>query len=91
MYRKWVSMLYAWNLVVSAVFMLVTPIGFAVLCSWLLTAKCGVDNWIYAVLILLGVGIGLVSMVRFLLKTSRLLHRAEQGFDQNGDTKGKDV
>lgn len=62
-----VSTVFGINSVIQAIFSLLTPVAVAVLVSMLLTKKFGVGTWIYAVLIVLGVFVGLVSMVKYLL------------------------
>ena len=78
MKRGWIRSMYLWNLVIQSIVSLLSPI--AVLCAlaWLLSERLGVGSWIYAVLILLGVFVGLISMIRFLLGASRALESLER-------------
>ena len=78
MKRGWIRSMYLWNLVIQSIVSLLSPI--AVLCAlaWLLSERLGVGSWIYAVLILLGVFVGLLSMIRFLLGASRALESLER-------------
>ena len=66
------------NVLVSALFTLLTPVGILFLIAWLLNTKAGVGNYIYAVLLIVGVLVGLVSMIRFLIKASETLERIEK-------------
>ena len=78
MYSKLVGIMYALNVLVSAIFTLLTPVGILFLIAWLLNTKAGVGNYIYAVLLIVGVLVGLVSMIRFLIKASETLERIEK-------------
>lgn len=78
MYSKLVGIMYAMNVLVSAFFTLLTPVGILFLIAWLLNTKAGVGNYIYAVLLIVGVLVGLVSMIRFLIKASETLERIEK-------------
>lgn len=74
---KWIHALYYFNLVVQSLFSLLTPIALAVALAWFLTSRALVGEWIYAVLILIGVGIGLYSMVHFILIASAQIRALE--------------
>lgn len=84
MYKKYVTVLYCINYVSQAVFTLLTPVAIGALISWLLTAKCNVGSWIWAVLIIVGVFVGLYSMVRYLIKISEIEKRREKDQEKNG-------
>ena len=77
MQRKLIRGMYLWNLVLQSILSLLTPIGFSTLVAYLLSER-GVGSWIYAVLIILGVFVGLSSMIRFLLAATAQIERLEQ-------------
>ncbi len=76
--RSYMNMMQALNIVVQSFFNLLTPIGLALLASWLLVEKAGAPGWLYAALVFLGVGIGFYSMIRFLLVALAALERLEK-------------
>ena len=76
MQRKFIRGMYLWNLVLQSIFSLLTPIGVSTLIAYLLVGR-GVGSWIYAVLILFGVLVGLSSMIRFLLGATAQIERLE--------------
>lgn len=98
MYRKFVSAMYLLNILFQSLFNLAAPILLMLGLSWLLTAKCGVGEWIYAVLGVVGVMIGFVSMIRFITSAGASLERLERERDSkkrngkktdDGDSNGK--
>lgn len=78
MYGKLTSALQSLNIVFQAFYSLAMPIGIGVLASYLLTKHTSVGDWIWAVLILAGVFIGLFSMVKFILSATANLERLEK-------------
>ncbi len=78
MYKGLVGALYVLNIVFQAFLTLCVPIGLGVLISWLLVTYLGVGGWIYAVLVILGVLSGLISMVKFVLAASEGYERLEK-------------
>ncbi len=75
--------MYALNVLVSAIFTLLTPVGILFAVAWLLNTKAGVGSYIYAVLLTIGVLVGLFSMIRFLIKASETLERIEKERGKN--------
>ncbi len=67
----------------QAIYCLLTPVVLGVLVSWLLTKKTNVGNWIYAALVFLGVAIGLVSMIRYLIRMSEFEKAREKEQDSH--------
>ena len=65
--KRFMNSMYALNIILQAFWSLLFPIGAGVFFGWLLTERCGMGNYIFVILILLGVFAGLVSMVRFLI------------------------
>lgn len=78
MQRGWIRTMYLWNIAIQSIVSLLCPVLILLAVAWLLAERAGVGSWIYAVLILLGVFVGLVSMVRFLLGASRALDSLER-------------
>ena len=87
MYGKFISAMYLLNIIFQSFFNLAFPIGLAILGSWLLVEKAGAPGWIYAPLVIVGVAIGFVSMVRFILTATRALDRLEEERSKNKDKK----
>ena len=77
--------MYALNIILQSFWSLLFPIGVGVLIGWLLTGKCGMGNYVFVILILLGVFVGLISMIRFLLSALAGLERLEKE-QQNTDS-----
>ena len=76
--RESYSTFYVINIVFQSIFTLLWQIGTAVLVGWIFVEHIGAPDWIYVPLILVGVGSGLVSMVRFILAAMRSLERLEE-------------
>lgn len=75
--KNFMNSMYALNIVIQSFWSLLMPIGFGVLLGWLLTEKLGFENYVFVVLILLGVAVGIFSMVKFLLSALAGLERLE--------------
>ncbi len=75
--KRLMNVMYLINIAVQSFFNLLLPIGLMIFFSWLLTSKLGVGQWIYIVLILLGVVVGFISMIRFILTAMAGLERLE--------------
>ena len=88
MYRKFISAMYLLNIIFQSFFDLALTIGATILISWLLVEKTGAPGWIYAPLVVIGVIIGFVSMIRFILSATRALDRIEA---QSKQKKGEDI
>ena len=82
--KRFMNTMYAMNIILQAFWSLLFPIGGGILLGWLLTEKCGMESYIFIILILLGVFTGLVSMVRFLISALAGLERLERE-QQNKD------
>jgi hypothetical protein len=52
--------------------------------------KAGMDGWIYAVLIILGVAVGFYSMIRFLLTALAGLERLEKEQEERARKRKKE-
>ena len=78
MYKKFVGALYVMNIVSQAAITLVSPAALMFLFAWLLVEKCSLPSWIYAIFITLGVLLGFVSMIKFVISASEGLERLER-------------
>ncbi|MBR2343594.1 MAG: hypothetical protein IKA64_05005 [Clostridia bacterium] len=77
MYKKWLGALYSLNIIFQSFFSLVFPAGLALGIAYLSVTHLGAPRWLYAPLITVGVGAGLVSMVRFIITSMNALSRLE--------------
>lgn len=75
---KLYSAIYVINIVFQSLFTLGMHIGASILLSWVFVEKLGSPSWIYAVVILIGVFSGLLSMIRFILSTMKALDSLEK-------------
>ncbi len=71
------SAVYVINIVLTSIFTLLFDIGLFVLIAWLLTAKAGLPEWVYIPAVLVGVAIGVASMLKFILTSMRALERLD--------------
>ena len=78
MYGRAFSAIQVINIVIHSIFTLLWQIGLSVLIGWLLTERWGAPQWVFVPIILLGVGSGLVSMVRFVISASASVERIER-------------
>ena len=86
MHKRLFSVLYAINIISQAIFTLLIPAALGFGAAWLLVSRFGAPEWLYAVLIPLGVIAGLVSMVRFAISASEALERLERQRKNNNKT-----
>lgn len=75
---KLYSAIYVINIVFQSLFTLGMHIGVSILLSWVLVEKVGAPSWLYALIILIGVFSGLLSMIRFILSTMKALDSLEK-------------
>ena len=78
MYKKIANSLYILNTLFQALYCLGLPIGLAALASYLLTEYASFPGWIWALLITLGVMVGLYSMVKFILVSMKSFERLQK-------------
>ncbi len=88
MYGKLVSALYALNIIIQAILTLLTPTALMFGLAWLLVSKCGAPEWLYAVLIPIGVPAGLASMVKFVITAAEGVERLEKERENNKKSNG---
>ena len=79
---KFLHFMHWANILMQAIFSLLFPVALGLGGAYLLVKYASVGSWIYAVLILLGVFSGLVSMVRFILIASRSVVALEEAEKQ---------
>ena len=77
-YQKIITPIYVINIVFQAFISLLSPIGIMFLLSYLLNRYLSVGDWIYVVLIILGVFSGLYSMVVFIIRAFSALEAIEK-------------
>ena len=87
MYKQTFNALYVVNIVMQSIFSLLFDTGIAVLVGWLLTTKVGLDKWIYIPLVLLGLGVGIYSMIKLILISMRNLEVLEKNQRREQKTK----
>ena len=77
MHRKFFNAAYVFNVVIQAIFSLVSPalVGFGV--AWLIVTRLNAGEWVYAVLIVLGIISGFIGMIRFVLSAMAGISRLE--------------
>jgi hypothetical protein len=78
LFGKLVSISYVLNIIFQAFFTLLTPAGLGFLCSYLLVRFANTPSWIYAPLLTVGILLGFVSMVRFILTAMASYERLEK-------------
>ena len=78
--------MYAINIIAQAVFSLVTPAALMFCVAWLLVTKASAPEWLYAVMIPVGIIAGLVSMVKFVISATSALERLEKQAKNNKKT-----
>ena len=82
MYKKFITPIYTVTIIFQSFFSLLTPIGLMWLFAWLLNTHAGVEPWIFAVFILIGVFVGLYSMVSFVIRASHALELLEKQHEE---------
>ena len=87
MYSKFVHAFYYFNIIVQSVFSLLCPVGLLTLLAWFLTSRGYVGEWIYAVLILFGIAIGLFSMFRFISDATAQVRALERAAEEKKKAK----
>ncbi len=74
---KFIHFAHWMNIIFQSIFSLLFPVALALGGGYLLVEYTGVGTWVYAVLIILGVFSGLVSMVRFILLATKQINALE--------------
>ena len=78
MHKRFFNAMYVFNVILQAFFSLLTPVALGFVIAWLLVTRLSVGEWAYVVFIILGVGSGLVGMVRFVLSSMSGIERLER-------------
>ena len=78
MYKKFVGAMYVLNIIMQSIFTLLTPAALGFFIAWLSVSKLSAPEWLYAVLIPLGIISGFISMVKFAISASEGLERMEK-------------
>ena len=78
MQNKLFSVMYGVNIVAQAIFSLLTPAALMFGIGWLFINKVGAPEWLYAILIPIGILVGLISMVKFVIAAGVNLERLEK-------------
>ena len=87
MHKKFFNAIYALNIFFQGFLSLATPIALALLLAWLFTSKLAAPEWIFAPFVIIGVAIGFLSMIRFIIAAGNALERLER--EQNEKNKKK--
>lgn len=85
MLKNGYSAIYVINILVSSVLTLLIYVGLFVLGAWLLVSRLNVGEWVYVVAVLLGVGLGIISMLKFILTSMKTLERIDEEREDKGD------
>lgn len=72
-----ISFIYVLNIILQSLFTLAFSIAIFFGIAYLIVDVWGGPSWVYVVLLLVGVGTGLLSMVRFILSAMAGLDRLE--------------
>ncbi|MBE6665477.1 MAG: AtpZ/AtpI family protein [Ruminococcaceae bacterium] len=83
--KRFMNTMYALNVFLQAFWSLLFPIGAGIFFGWLLTERGGMGNYVFVILIVLGVAAGLVSMIRFLISALSGLERLEKEQNNKND------
>lgn len=75
---KFVSVLHSLNILFQSFYSLALPVGVGALASHLLTKYASFPKWIWAILLTVGVFIGLYSMVKYILSATKNLENLEK-------------
>ena len=78
MHKKLFNAMYALNIFFQSFFSLAFPTALGFLTAYLLRRWTGIGGWIYAPLVIIGVFLGLYSMIKFILAASRALESLER-------------
>ena len=85
MYKRFVGAMYVINIIAQAIVTLLIPAAILFAAAWLFVERCSAPEWLYAVMITLGIISGFVSMIRFVIRASEGLERMEN--QRNSKTK----
>ncbi len=78
MYYKFVSGIYALNIIIQGLFNLVTPPILFFFIAFLSVKKLGAPEWIYVIAIVIGFIIGIICMIKFIIVAMNNLERLDK-------------
>ena len=78
MYYKFVSGIYALNIIIQGLFNLVTPPILFFFIALLSVKKLGAPEWIYVIAIVIGFIIGIICMIKFIIVAMNNLERLDK-------------
>ena len=85
MHKKIFNASYLINVLFQAFFNLLFPLAVALGVGWLLTSRFNLPSWIYAPLLILGLAIGLISMIKFLIYALDAFEKIERNQEKDND------
>ena len=88
-YTKFITPLYLFNIIIQALFTLVSPPLALAFFAWLIDKNTSVGGWIYVLFIILGVFFGLYSMIVFIIKACAALEAIEEQNKKRSEAKDK--
>lgn len=83
MHKKIFNVSYLINVLFQSFFNLLFPLASALIVGWLLTEKLTLPSWIYAPLLILGLAIGLISMIKFLIYALDAFEKLERNQEKD--------
>lgn len=81
--------MYALNIAMQSIFTLLISAGVFVGIAYLLASRAGVGDWVYIPAVIIGLGIGVLSMVKFVYSAMLGLERLEQQREKEGNKTAK--
>ena len=88
-YGRFLSPIYIMNIIFQAFLSLISPAAVMLFAALLLDKYTEVGGWIYAVLITVGVLMGFISMIKFVLRGMAALEAIEKQNKENSDKKDR--
>lgn len=84
-----ISFIYVLNIAIQAIFTLLFSIALSFGLGYLFVEVAGGPEWIYVIAILLGVGSGIASMVKFVISAMQGYNRLEAERNNKRGSNGK--
>lgn len=85
MKRRVYNAAYLINVIFQAFFNLLFPMGLLFVVGWLAVNKLGFPDWIYVILLVVGLISGLISMIKFLIYALDAFDSIEKAQKANRD------
>ena len=86
MKKKVYNAAYLINVIFQSFFNLMFPMALAFGVGYLVTSKLSFPQWTYAVLLVIGLAVGLFSMIKFLIYALDAFERIEAAQNSRGET-----